>query len=111
MANPNPSPGTRFKDGCPPGPGRPRTKPLTDRIRARLEEPGADGRALADELVDCWADAIRAGDTAALRTLLERIEGKVADQVEHAGSVTIRVEYDDGPHPDDPAPEAAPETG
>lgn len=115
MANPNPSPETRFRPGGPPGPGRPRSKPLTDRLRERLEEiaQGGDGRALADELVDRWIEMIRAGDGSALRELLTRVEGKVSDRVEHEGAVTIRVEYAeaDGPDPHDHSAEAASEPG
>lgn len=117
MANPNPSPATRFRPGGPPGPGRPRSKPLTDRLRERLEQIATggdgDGRALADELVDRWVELIRSGDGAALRELLNRVEGKVTDRVEHEGEVTIRVEFADADEPDalDHAAEAAPEAG
>lgn len=113
MANPNPSPATRFKSGGPPGPGRPKSKPLTDRIRQRLEEAGGDGRVVADELVDHWLAMIREGDAGALRELIVRLEGKVSDRVEHEGAVTIRVEYADADGPDahDQAAEAAPEAG
>jgi hypothetical protein len=71
MANPNPSPETRFGPGCPPGPGRPRSKPITDRLRERLADP-----ALIDELIDRWIAMVRDGDVRALKELLLRLEGR-----------------------------------
>ena len=105
MSNPNPSPETRFKPGGPPGPGRPRSRPLTDRIRERLEAAVPGNRTEADLVVDRWLDMIRDHDASALRELLNRIEGKVTQGLEHTGDVTIRVEYGDD---DDPAPETPP---
>jgi hypothetical protein len=92
MANPNPSPATRFRDGHKGGPGRPRSKPLTDRLREVLDDPGQ-----VDRIVRRWVELAEAGDASALRQLLDRVEGKLTDRVELDGDVTIRVEYADGP--------------
>lgn len=104
MANFNPSPETRFRPGCAAGPGRPRTRPITDRLRARLEGTADEGSSPAiDRIIDQWLGMIFEGNSGALRELLNRLEGKVSDRVEHDGEVTIRVEYADGPddHADD----------
>lgn len=98
---PFPNPDSQFKPGGPGGPGRPRSKPITDRLREKLEELGDDNRTIADALVDQWLEMVADGDSAALRELLARIEGKVTDHVQHEGGLTIRVEYAD-------ADEAAP---
>jgi hypothetical protein len=98
MPNPNPSPETRFQPGCAPGPGRPRTKPITDRLRARLEGAIPDGTSpTIDLIVDQWFEMIAGHNSGALREMLDRLEGKVTDRVEHDGEVTIRIEYADGP--------------
>lgn len=82
MANPNPSPATRFQPGNTGGPGRPRTRPLTDRLRERLEEVQPDGRTLADRLVDRWIELID-GDpksaVVAIKEALVRLEGKPSE--------------------------------
>lgn len=118
MANFNPSPETRFRPGCAAGPGRPRTRPITDRLWARLEQAIAEGEmTYADVIVNQWLGMIAEGDSGALREMLNRLEGKVSDRVEHDGEVTIRVEYADGPddHADDaeaaPGPEEDPPGG
>lgn len=72
----------RFADGNPGGPGRPRSKPLTDRLRERIEQEQPDGRTLADWLVDSWIAAIQAGGkeaVAALKEALLRLEGRPAE--------------------------------
>lgn len=98
-----PNPDTQFKPGCAGGPGRPPTKRITDRLRERLEDP-----AEIEAVVDAWLDAAKSGDLIALRELLNRTEGKVKDQVEHDGLVTVRVEYADA---DDLNPPPAPSSG
>jgi hypothetical protein len=94
---PFPNPDTQFKPGCPPGPGRPRTKPLTDRLREALEVVGGDGRSMADAVVDQWLTMIADGQIAALRELLDRVEGPLTQALkhDHEGGLTIRVEYAD----------------
>lgn len=82
MANPNPSPGTRFGEGNPGGPGRPRSRPLTDRLRERLGDAQPDGRTLADALVDAWIELIRGGGkeaVGAIKEALLRLEGRPSE--------------------------------
>lgn len=90
--------------------GRPRTKPITDRVRDALEEIGEDGRPLAAAVVREWLQMIVDGDLAALRELLDRVEGPLTQALkhEHDGGLTVRVEYADA-HSD--APPAAPGPG
>lgn len=92
MANPNPSPGTRFGPGNPGGPGRPRSKPLTDRLRERLEAPTADGRTLADDLVDRWVQLMQGDDKQALQALREallRVEGRPVEASGEGGVPSV----------------------
>jgi hypothetical protein len=104
MANADPSPDTRFRPGRSGNPsGRPRSRPLTDRLREILDDP-----AEVDKVVRAWLDAAGTGDSGAVRTLLERLEGKLSDRVEHEGEVTIRVEYADGGTDADDHPAEAP---
>lgn len=77
--------------------GRPKS-PLTDRLREKLDDPS-----VLDEVVDALIVAAAMRDVGALRTLWERIEGKLTDKIEHEGGLTIRVEYADA---DDHAAEA-----
>lgn len=86
MANPNPSPETRFKSGAEwngnPG-GRPRSIPIEARWRELLEateidgQPIKDGKQVADLLArQTLSDALR-GDHKARKEILERVYGKV----------------------------------
>jgi hypothetical protein len=82
MANPNPHVPTRFKPGQSGNPsGRPKTKPITDRMRAFIEtEEGSE--LVADAIVKEWRLMIKAGDSSALRELLRRLEGEVPQKIE-----------------------------
>jgi hypothetical protein len=72
MANPDPSPSTRFAPGVSGNPaGRPKTKPLTDRLREILADP-----AEVDRVVRSWIDGAAEGDVGALRTLLDWPAGR-----------------------------------
>ena len=94
---------TQFKPGQSGNPsGRPASKLITDRLRARLSDP-----AKLDQVVDQWLDMIAEGDSGALRELLARTEGKVADNVHHEGGVMIRVIYDGDRDQSTPAPPGA----
>jgi hypothetical protein len=97
---PFPNPSTQFQPGHPGGPGRPRTKPITDRLREALEVVGDDGRSMADAVIDRWFQMIADGEVSALREMLDRTEGMLAQALkhEHDGGLTIRVEYADGHH-------------
>ena len=73
----------QFKPGQSGNPsGRPR-KPVSERLLQRLiEEDEAVGKLIAESLL---MKAI-SGDVPALRELLDRTEGKVADKQEHTGA-------------------------
>lgn len=77
---------TSFKPGESGNPGgRPRTKPLTDALRALLDlPPGKDPKPENnwDVAAQAWFNKIRAGDLVAMKEALNRLEGKVADKVE-----------------------------
>lgn len=84
MANPNPSPATRFKPGQAPGPGRPRgSVSITSRLRAQLERETRDkagnptGRQVADVLASVLLDRALKGDLRAAREVVLRIDGRV----------------------------------
>jgi Family of unknown function (DUF5681) len=95
---PFPNRDTQFQPGQSGNPsGRPRTKPITDRLREALEEIGDDGRPLAEAVMRQWLSMVADGDVSALRELLDRVEGTVVQGLkhEHDGGLTIRVEYAD----------------
>jgi hypothetical protein len=76
-----------------------KNKPLTEAIqRALLAEDGKKLRALADALVDRAIEK----DTQAAREVLDRVEGKVAQALEHSGpggepvEAIINVRFGDG---------------
>jgi hypothetical protein len=83
MANPDPSPRTRWQPGQSGNPkGRPRTKPLTDRLREAIEAVDDEGRSVADRIVEKWIERASGGDVMALKEMLNRLEGKAPLRVE-----------------------------
>ena len=111
MANPNPSPSTRFVKGQSGNPsGRPKgSVGLTARIRRVLLKETKDGRPLADVLAEILVNQAMknpAKMNAFLRDFMDRDEGKVADKVEVEGIHTIRDlvrELDKSESTDEPA--------
>ena len=91
---------TQWKKGCPsPNPGgRPRTRPLSERYEARLEEPLPEalrrkynlkeGATYGDAIALGQALAALQGRTDAAREIANRVEGKVVEHVELAGAIT-----------------------
>lgn len=91
--------GRPFEPGQSGNPGgRPRGKSVTAALRELIDAQGPES--VAGPLLK----AAQTGDLKAIRIVLERTEGKVPDQVEHEGTLTVRVEYADGP----PGPAATP---
>lgn len=91
MPNPNPEPHPENLRPFPPGVsgnpgGRPKSKPITDRLRDRLERPARealrldDGATLADVIALRMAKAAAEGDFKYVRELLDRVEGKPVPQ-------------------------------
>lgn len=84
MPRQNPPVATQFKPGQSGNPGgKPKTKPLTDRMRDLLEtQIGTGDKVLADVIVLQWARMIRKLDSSALKELLNRIEGSVPTKID-----------------------------
>jgi hypothetical protein len=56
--------------------GRPKFQPLSERLHEAIEGLDADGKAIADKIVQKWIELILEGDISALRELLNRLEGR-----------------------------------
>ena len=61
--------------------GRPRTKPITDRFRDYIET-SVGAETIADAIVKQWVEMIKAGDSAALKEALNRLEGATVQKIE-----------------------------
>lgn len=84
MANPNPSPSTRFKPGHSGGPGGPgKGRRATSELLKLIEERGAD-RAIAVK----WLQEILQGDFRYFQAFLDRTEGKVTDLPDHKPEIS-----------------------
>ena len=82
MANPNPSPETRFQPGRSGNPGgKPKGRSVTSRLRELLEEPslakGREGKVILDRIAEQIVRRCLKGDYRFVETLLDRTEGKV----------------------------------
>ena len=84
MANPNPSPRSRFKLGGPPGPGRPKgSLSLKDLLRIALEgseilgEATPDGRPVAVWFVEAMVKHGMGGNGSYMREIMDRIDGPI----------------------------------
>jgi hypothetical protein len=98
MANPNPSPRTRFRPGNPGGPGRPRLSAITVELRRQLGD-----EATAEALARLWLARVLAGDFRYLKALLDRVEGKAPAAVYYEDDDEgpgIRVPPRDQPRPE-----------
>lgn len=85
MPRPDPPVETRFKPGVSGNPsGRPRTKPITDRFRDYIEKEASKKtkETVADQIVKEWVAMIKAGDSAALKEALNRLEGATVQKIE-----------------------------
>lgn len=90
MANPNPNPETRFKDGESGNPaGRPRRKPITDAILEELAlATGRAKRTKAQHAARKLVQLMLQGDTRAAKLVMAYVEGLPRQPVD----VTIRQE-------------------
>lgn len=84
MANPDPSPGTRFRPGCQPGPGRPRgSLSLTELLRHALESRRLLGekmphrRTVAEQLVEQMIRHAMEGRGAYMKEIMDRNDGPI----------------------------------
>lgn len=85
-----PSKKDQFQPGNPGGPGRPRTRRISDLILDQLGKPNKKGVTLAEEVRDIWLAAVRSGNFKALQELLNRTEGKAPQQIELTADVNHR---------------------
>ena len=92
MANRSPSPGTRFKKGQPsanPG-GRPKTKPITEAIKAELEAAcrfDHDGRTNLVVGVEKLMDQFVSGMPHAQKLVLEYVDGPPTQTIDIRGKI------------------------
>lgn len=84
--------------------GRPKgSVSITRHIREALErQDEEEARLLADAIIK----QAKEGNSAALKTVMDRIDGPVKEETEHSGGITIKVEFGD-----DPAAAVAPRPG
>ncbi len=89
MANPDPSPETRFPPGiCPNPAGRPKGSGIRARLRAAVAAALAEDpdRTTADKIVDRLLLIATRGDDAvarqAIKDVIEQVDGKVPERVE-----------------------------
>ena len=67
--------------------GRPKGRGITDRLKAVLDETDDDGRTVAERIVQAGVDAALAGDFRFWQEILNRMDGKVQDEVSVEGKV------------------------
>lgn len=107
MANPNPSPATRFQAGQTGNPGgRPKGRSVTSRLRELLEQHGLGGDEEAKTNLDLIAERIIAaclnGDHKFIETLLDRTEGKAATRSADDDELEEPQSRDEHGHPVNP---------
>lgn len=80
--------GRPFQKGQSGNPGgRPKTRPFKEAIDRAIEraERGDDGAISMDDIADALFAKAKSGDTAAIRELADRTDGKVVQGLEHSG--------------------------
>ena len=112
LANPNPSPATRFKPGANwtgNRLGRPAGESFASALRVALESEHQHDSTWRRALVVKAVRMAAAGDLEAMKWIADRTDGKVADktQSEHSGVIRVEVEYVHTPE----TPGAAPGPG
>ena len=77
--------GKGFKPGQSGNPGgRPKKKPITELYEQILRDP--KNLALLEKII---VQGIRRGDVTLIREMADRVEGKVTQQLEHSGRLTL----------------------
>lgn len=107
---PFPNRDTQFQPGQSGNPaGRPKSRTMTERLRAALEDVGDDGLDMGDTVIRHWLGMIADGSVGALVELMGRMDGPLTQnhKLEHDGGLTIRVEYADS-HSEVVAPSSGP---
>lgn len=79
-----------FQKGVSGNPGgRPKKAlSLTGILAAQLEKKGPDGQRNKDAIVQKLIQLARSGDRYAAEFIIERIDGKLTQPIEHSGSIT-----------------------
>ena len=99
MANPDPSPSTRFKHGEPSAnpAGRPPGRGIGAVLNDKLCEPGVDGQTPAERIADALIRLAVGGDVRAIALICDRVEGKPRQSIalENQGPAWIEVKYVD----------------
>jgi hypothetical protein len=103
MANPNPSPSSRFKAGSEwngNAKGRPPGRSLTGKLRDLLAsttfdgEPIEDGKCVADLVAEALIRLAIGGHFRAMVEILNRTEGRVRDRVEEPAQGRVAVVWE-----------------
>lgn len=83
MANPSPSPATRFKKGQSGNPkGKPKMPDLKEAMARSLGETNKDGTTALDQIIQALRRKAAQGDVRAAELLLARGFGKVPEKVD-----------------------------
>jgi hypothetical protein len=78
---PFPNRQTQFKPGNPGGPGRPRTRPITERLREELERADGNLQTAADRVVKALIREAEGGNIAAMKEIINRTEGRCPHEI------------------------------
>lgn len=122
MANPNPSPETRFRSGRSGNPGgRPKGRSVTSRLRRLLlstkdlsGKPIPDGKQLADLVAEVLVKQTLAGEFKFAKLLVERNDSRALEELRERIAILERAAgpgADDGGLPPDPAAGTGPADG
>jgi hypothetical protein len=91
----------QFKPGQSGNPkGRPQGTSLTAIIKRVLAEQDGNGTK-ADKLIEVAMRAARTGDFRVFKELIDRNDGKIADQIQADGKLRVEVVYVDANNPTD----------
>lgn len=88
-----PSKEHQFKPGWKGGPGRPKGSGITDALRRLMEQANEDGKTGAEVMADVAERAAKTGDFRFWNAIVERLEGKVPDEIQ--ADTTFRVVFEE----------------
>ena len=82
MSNPNPSPETRFKDGNPGGPGKPKGSGIRSLIRQIVDEPLSSKRTKGEAIAGTLINKAVKGNLGAIGMVIDNVDGKLVQPIE-----------------------------
>ena len=86
--------------------GNPKGSSKKRRMAAALnrlfDSAGKDGAPTEDEIAAAIAEQAKAGNVQAFNAIADRVDGKVPDQLYHAGTTNVHLTRDDPDRRDDP---------